>query len=214
MGGFSVLVDRSIKALIWDCGGVLVRTEDPSGRREWERKLGLSPYDIDRVVLGSKAWIQAQCGEIPEEAYWTEVRVHLGLDERAIQDLRRDFYAGDRINPVVLDVITRLRPHYKQAILSNAVPSLLEMLHDRFQIVHLFDVIITSASIRVMKPDPQAYRAALDALRLRAEETVFIDDLRENIQGAKQLGMHAIHFETDHDDIRPLLSALLGRADL
>jgi putative hydrolase of the HAD superfamily len=140
--------------------------------------------------------------------------VHLGLDERAIQDLRRDFYAGDRINPVVLDVITRLRPHYKQAILSNAVPSLLEMLRDRFQIVHLFDVIITSASIRVMKPDPQAYRAALDALRLRAEETVFIDDLRENIQGAKQLGMHAIHFETDHDDIRPLLSALLGRADL
>jgi len=209
-----VLVDRSIKALIWDCGGVLVRTEDSSGRREWERKLGLPPYDIDRVVLGSKAWIQAQCGEIPEEAYWTEVRVHLGLNERAIQDLRRDFYAGDRINPVVLDVITRLRPHYKQAILSNAVPSLLEMLRDRFQIVHLFDVIITSASIRVMKPDPQAYRAALDALRLRAEETVFIDDLRENIQGAKQLGMHAIHFETDHDDIRPLLSALLGRADL
>jgi putative hydrolase of the HAD superfamily len=209
-----VLVDRSIKALIWDCGGVLVRTEDSSGRREWEQKLGLSPYDIDRVVLGSKAWIQAQCGEIPEEAYWTGVRVHLGLDERAIQDLRRDFYAGDRINPVVLDVITRLRPHYKQAILSNAVPSLLEMLRDRFQIVHLFDVIITSASIRVMKPDPQAYRAALDALRLRAEETVFIDDLRENIQGANQLGMHAIHFETDQDDIRPLLSALLGRADL
>lgn len=209
-----MLVDRSIKALIWDCGGVLVRTEDSSGRREWEQKLGLSPYDIDRVVLGSKAWIQAQCGEIPEEAYWTKVRVHLGLDERAIQDLRRDFYAGDRINPVVLDVITRLRPHYKQAILSNAVPSLLEMLRDRFQIVHLFDVIITSASIRVMKPDPQAYGAALDALRLRAEETVFIDDLRENIQGANQLGMHAIHFETDQDDIRPLLSALLGRADL
>ncbi len=209
-----MLVDCSIKALIWDCGGVLVRTEDSSGRREWERKLGLPPYDIDRVVLGSKAWIQAQCGEIPEEAYWTEVRVHLGLNERAIQDLRRDFYAGDRINPVVLDVITRLRPHYKQAILSNAVPSLLEMLRDRFQIVHLFDVIITSASIRVMKPDPQAYRAALDALRLRAEETVFIDDLRENIQGANQLGMHAIHFETDQDDIRPLLSALLGRADL
>ena len=209
-----MLVDRSIKALIWDCGGVLVRTEDPSGRREWERKLGLPPYDIDRVVLGSKAWIQAQCGEIPEEAYWTEVRVHLGLDERAIQDLRRDFYAGDRINPVVLDVITRLRPHYKQAILSNAVPSLLEMLRDRFQIVHLFDVIITSASIGVMKPDPQAYRAALDALRLRAEETVFIDDLRENSQGAKQLGMHVIHFDSGNEHLQPRLLALLSRVEL
>ena len=207
-------LNRSIKALIWDFGGVLVRTEDPRGRREWEQKLGLSPYDIDRVVLGSKAWLQAQRGEIPEEEYWTEIRVHLGLDERAIQDLRRDFYRGDRINPVVLDVITRLRPHYKQAVLSNAVPSLLETLRDRFHIAHLFDVIITSASIGVMKPDPRAYRAALDALSLRAEETVFIDDVHENIEGAKQLGMHAIHFEAENGDVRPLLLGLLSRVDL
>ena len=205
--------DRSIKAVIWDYGGVLVRTEDPSGRRQWEQKLGLSPYDIDRVVLDSQSWVQAQCGEISEEDYWTEVRLRLGLDKKAIQDFRRDFYIGDRVNPVVLDIITRLRPHYKQAVLSNAAPSLLGTLRDRFHIAHLFDVIIISASIRVMKPDPRAYRAALDALRLRAEETVFIDDLRENIQGAKQLGMHAIHFDAENEDLRLLLPALLSGGD-
>ena len=208
-----MLLDRSIKAVIWDCGGVLVRTEDPSGRREWEQKLGLSLYDIDRAVLGSNPWVQAQCGEIPEEEYWHTVRLHLGLDEKAILDLRRDFYMGDRVNPVVLDLVTRFRPRYKQAILSNAAPSLLETLRERFHIAHLFDVIVTSASIGVMKPDPRAYRAALDALNLRAEQTIFIDDLHENIQGAKQLGMHAIHFDSGNEHLQPQLLALLNRGE-
>lgn len=206
--------NSSIKALIWDCGGVLVRTEDPSGRRVWEQKLGLSPYEIDRIVLDSKAWLQAQCGEILEEEYWNEVQRVLGLDERTIQDLRRDFYSGDRINSVLITTIKKLRPHYTQAILSNAVPSLLETLRNRFQIAQLFDVIIISASIGVMKPAPGAYQAALDALSLRAEETLFIDDLRENIQGARQLGMHGIHYETDNHDFQKRLSALLRRGGL
>ncbi|MCH6558196.1 MAG: HAD family phosphatase [Nitrospirae bacterium] len=207
-------VDRSIKAVIWDCGGVLVRTEDPSGRRKWEQKLGLSPFDIDRVVLEGKPWVQAQCGEISEEEYWNAVRLHLDLDEKAIRDLRRDFYMGDRVNPVVLDLVTRFRPHYKQAVLSNAAPSLLETLRERFHIAHLFDVIVTSASIGVMKPDPRAYRAALDALNLRAEQTIFIDDLHENIQGAKQLGMHVIHFDSGNEQLQPRLLALLSRGEL
>ncbi len=209
-----MLLDRSIKAVIWDCGGVLVRTEDPSGRREWEQKLGLSLYDIDRAVLGSNPWVQAQCGEIPEEEYWHTVRLHLGLDEKAILDLRRDFYMGDRVNPVVLDLVTRFRPRYKQAILSNAAPSLLETLRERFHIAHLFDVIVTSASIGVMKPDPRAYRAALDTLNLRAEQTIFIDDLHENIEGAKQLGMHAIHFDSGNEHFQPRLLALLSKGEL
>ncbi len=209
-----MLLDYSIKAVIWDSGGVIVRTEDDSSRRAWEQKLGLSLYDLDRVVLGSESWVQAQRGDILEEHYWIEVQRKLDLDEGFFQDLRRDFYAGDCVNPVVIDVITRLRPHYRQAVLSNAVPSLIETFRDRFQIAHLFDVIIASASIGVMKPDPEAYQAALNALSLKAKETVFIDDLLENIKGAEKLGMHTIHFETKNYDVRPMLSALLGGVGL
>ena len=133
-----VLLDSVIKAVIWDCGGVLVRTEDASGRREWEQELGLSAYEIDRIVLGSQASILAQCGAITEKGYWDKIRTQLGLDRRAIEALCHDFYRGDRVNSAALDAVTRLRPHYKQAILSNAVPSLLETLRDRFQIAHLF----------------------------------------------------------------------------
>jgi len=112
--------DCSVKAVIWDCGGVIIRTEDDRSRHEWERKLGLAHYELDRIVMGSESWIQAQCGDITEEQYWSDIQNQLGLDEQSLRSLRDDFYGGDRANAVVTEVIGRLRSQYTQAILSNA----------------------------------------------------------------------------------------------
>ena len=205
---------RSVKAVIWDCGGVIIRTEDDRSRREWERRLGLAHYELDRIVMASESWIQAQCGDITEDQYWSDIQDQLGLDERSLRSLRDDFYAGDRANAVVTDVIRRLGSHYKQAILSNAPLSLHADLRDRFQIAGLFHVIVASAVIGVMKPDPRAYEAALEGLSLRADETVFIDDLLPNIDAARRLGMRVIHFDSYDYDVRPELDALLGSPEL
>ena len=202
--------DCSVKAVIWDCGGVIIRTEDDRSRRKWERRLGLAPYELDRIVMASESWIQAQCGDITEDQYWSDIQRQLGLDEQSLRSLRDDFYAGDRANAVVTNVIRRLRSQYKQAILSNAPLSLHAELRDRFHIAGLFHVIVASAVIRVMKPDPRAYGAALEGLGLRADETVFIDDLLPNIDAARRLGMHVIHFDSYDYDVRPQLDALLG----
>ncbi len=205
---------RSIKAVIWDCGGVIIRTEDDRGRREWERRLGVPDHELDRIVMRSESWIQAQCGDITEDEYWSDIQNQLGLDEQSLRSLRHDFYAGDRPNAVVTEVIRRLRSDYKQAILSNAPLSLHAELRDRFHIAGLFHVIVASAVIRVMKPDPRAYGAVLEALGLQADETVFIDDLRPNIDAARRLGMHVIHFDRHDYDVRPQLGALLGSPGL
>ena len=130
--------DCLIKAVIWDCGGVIIRTEDDRGRREWERRLGLADHELDRIVMSSASWIEAQCGDITEDEYWSDIQNQLGLDEQSLRSLRDDFYGGDRPNAVVIEVIRRLRSHYKQAILSNAPPSLHAELRDRFHIAGLF----------------------------------------------------------------------------
>ena len=189
---------------------MIIRTEDDRGRRAWERRLGLAHYELDRIVMSSGSWIQAQCGDITEDQYWSDIQNRLGLDEQSLRSLRVDFYAGDRANTVVTEVIRRLRSQYKQAILSNAPLSLHADLRDRFHIAGLFHVIVASAVIRVMKPDPRAYGAALEALGLRADETVFIDDLLPNIDAARRLGMHVIHFDSFAYDVRPQLGVLLG----
>ena len=152
---------RSVKAVIWDCGGAIIRTEDDRGRREWERRLGLAHYELDRIVMGSESWIQAQRGDITVDQYWRDIQDQLCLDEQSLRSLCRDFYAGDRANAAVTEVIRRLRSQNKQAILSNAPLSLHADLRDRFQIAGLFHVIVASAVIGVMKPDPRAYEAVL-----------------------------------------------------
>ena len=202
--------DCSVKAVIWDCGGVIIRTEDDRSRRKWERSLGLAHYELDRIVMASESWIQAQCGDITEDQYWSDIQIQLDLDEQSLRSLRDDFYAGDRANAIVIDIIRRLRSHYKQAILSNAPLSLHADLRDRFQIAGLFHVIVASAVIGVMKPDPRAYEAALEGLSLRADETVFIDDLLPNIDAARRLGMHVPPLDSYDYDVRPELDALLG----
>lgn len=45
------------------------------------------------------------------------------------------------------------------------------------------------------KPNPQFYRIALDYLQVQPDETVFLDDIRQNVEAARQLGMHAVHYK-------------------
>ena len=56
-----------------------------------------------------------------------------------------------------------------------------------------FDGIVVSGDERLLKPDPAIYRLLLDRYGLEAEDCVFIDDSKANVEGAREVGMHAIH---------------------
>src|SRR3989304_5409821 len=79
------------QAVLFDFGGVLVRTES-----------------------------QARLGGLPVEAVWAAVAERFGLDAEATAALRQDFFAGDRLDETLVALVKSLRPHYRTAILSNA----------------------------------------------------------------------------------------------
>jgi HAD superfamily hydrolase (TIGR01509 family) len=62
-------------------------------------------------------------------------------------------------------------------------------------ISELFDACVISAEIGVMKPDAGAYRAILAKMRISARDAIFIDDFVENVEGARAVGMEAVHFK-------------------
>ena len=74
------------------------------------------------------------------------------------------------------------------------------MLRDKIEndwdINHLFDDIIISYEVGLIKPDPAIFDLALSRLGISAHDTVFIDDRIKNIHGARQHGIHAIHYQT------------------
>lgn len=188
-----------IRAIIFDVGGVLIRTADYSHRRNWEKELGLREWEAEEIVFGSEMSTQAQCGRISEEALWRWVGEKLELAPEQLQAFRRGFWAGDVLDRALIDFIRRLRPRYQTAIISNATDRLRTTLAEEHLIADAFDLIVCSAEEQVMKPEQRIYQLTLDRLGCKPVEAVFIDDSAPNVAAARALGMHAIHFNADVD---------------
>src|SRR3954470_2811148 len=77
----------------------------------------------------------------------------------------------------------------------------LDRARERFDELNAFDGIVISGEVRLLKPDAAIYRRLLDRHDLRAEDTLFIDDVEHNVEGARAVGMQAVRF-TDAETLR------------
>ena len=98
-----------IKAIIFDFGGVVVRTEDYTPRHAWDERLGLPTGSVERAVHHSDIWIQAQLGRILPKAYWAGVAELLYMRNNNVEELRRDYFSGDRLNYRLVQLIRDLK---------------------------------------------------------------------------------------------------------
>jgi epoxide hydrolase-like predicted phosphatase len=183
-----------IQAIIFDVGGVLVRTADYSHRRNLEKRLGLAEWESEKIVFNSEKGRHAQRGKVTNDHLWETVAAQLSLSSNALAQFKREFWGGDVLDEEMVDLIRQLKSRYQTAIISNATDSLRETLQTTYPIADAFDLIVVSAEEKVMKPDPEIYQRTLDRLGREAAESVFIDDFAENIAAARELGMNVIHF--------------------
>lgn len=201
-----------IRAVIFDVGGVLVRTTAREPRANLEARLGLSPGASEMLVFNGPQGVQAQSGVITSEALWHSVATKLGLDEAGLKAFRQEFFGGDTLDVAMVDLIRQLRPRYQTAIISNAMDDLLEAVTHRYPMADAFDLIVGSAYQRVMKPAPEIFLWTLTQLGREPHEAVFIDDFAHNIAAARSVGMAAIHYQPGVDLVAEL-AALGVRVD-
>ncbi len=183
-----------IRVVIFDVGGVLIRTENRRPRAELERRLGLAPGEADEIVFNGEMGTRAQLGEISAAELWRWVQQRLGLDDAGLEEFRRAFFGGDRLDVELVDYVRSLRRRRQTAIISNAMDSLRQQLTADYPAADAFDLIVCSAEERVMKPDAAIYERTLTRLGVEPGEAVFIDDAAKNIAGARAVGMHALHY--------------------
>jgi len=198
----------AIQAVIFDFGGVLVRTENQAGRQKWEALLGLQPGELSKAVFNSEAALLATLGKVPEEKIWEMLGTEYNLNQEQIDTLQADFWSGDRLDNNLIDFIRNLRTRYKTAILSNAWSGARLIFTNQFQLGGVFDLIAISAEEGLAKPDPEIYRRVVDRLGALPEETIFVDDFIENVVAARDAGIHAIHFLTTPQTISEIKALL------
>ncbi len=196
------------RAVVFDIGGVLVRTEDWSGRRKWERRLGLPDWGLNTLVFNCEPAIQASIGRGPDEAIWQYVRRECGLSQSELDRLREDFWTGDRLNHELAEFVTGLRPRYKTGILSNAWPEMRDLNVRRFGMRDLVDVTVYSFESGLLKPDVTAYEYVTASLGVPASEVVFVDNTVRNVEGAREVGMRTVLYVDNPQAIADLKSLL------
>lgn len=190
-------------------GGVIVRTEDWTFRQKWEEQLGLEAGELSRRVFEGPPSRRASIGKGTVDEIWSSLAHQLDLSVADREQLETDFWRGDRVDYALVKYIGALHEHHRTALLSNAWPNIRAYIEDEWEIDQVFDAVIISAEVGLVKPDPQIYQLALDGLDLPAAACVFIDDFPRNVDGARAAGLHALLFESP-EQIQRDLDALLA----
>jgi len=186
----------TIQAVIFDMGGVILRTEDRMPRAALAALNGMQYEALDEAVFGSETARRATLGEISEEEHWQAVARRFGLSPEALATFREQFWAGDRVDSRLVEMIEALRPARKTALLSNAWPGARQTLVNSYGIGNIFDVWVFSSEVGLAKPDERIYRLTLDELKTEPQDALFVDDFAANIEAAQKVGMQTIHFRT------------------
>jgi epoxide hydrolase-like predicted phosphatase len=202
----------SIKAVFFDLGGVIVRTEFQAPREQLAERLGMEYDDLNRIVFDSDSGIKATMGEISSEDHWASVIKRLKRPAAELSTIRAEFFAGDIVDRPLVDYIRSLRGKYKTGLISNAWGDLRDFIvREKFE--DAFDKMIISAEVGTAKPEAKIFQIALEQFGVSPNEAVFIDDFLINIEGCEKVGMQGIHFK-DPESVLTQLKKLLSTGTL
>jgi putative hydrolase of the HAD superfamily len=200
----------TIRAVFFDFGGVIMRTEYQSPRQKLAERFNMDYDEMDRAVFGSDSARRASLGEITEDAHWSAVLKRFKQPASEMQVFRNNFFGGDVIDHKLVEYIRSLRGEFHTGLISNAWSGLREFI-TKEKLIDLFDTVIISAEIGVVKPSAKIYEVALEQSKVGAGEAVFVDDMPVNIEACEKVGMKGVLFNDPEKSLSRLNHLLKGK---
>lgn len=176
-------------------GGVILRTIDPSSREALAERLGTTRRELEKQIFQSESSLKSEVGKISDSEHWRSVMKHYGLPPEDYPQVYKEFFAGDRMDEILIDYIKSLKKNYKIGLLSNAWTNARENLSKLYDFLYLFDAAIFSAEVGMRKPDARVFRLLLEQLGVESHEAIFVDDFASNITGAQEIGINAVYYK-------------------
>nr|XP_033809923.1 acyl-CoA dehydrogenase family member 10 isoform X2 [Geotrypetes seraphini] len=204
------------KAVIFDMGGVLL----PSPYKlavEWELQNHVPSGTIRQAFISggdSRPWLKYMRGELTATTFLEEFGKQ--CSEIANSSVPVDTFlsamtSSDKVKPV--PVMTEALRCIQEKGLKTALLSNNFYMHNGESFMPLdrkqFDVIVESCQEGICKPDPRIYKLCLERLGVQPKESIFLDDLGQNLKTAAQLGIKTIKVEDPEVAVREL-EMLLG----
>ena len=183
-----------IDIVFFDIGGVLLTISPEATIQQLSQYTGLTP-EIVRSAFPEDAHDAYEKGFIPDEgfyqAYLKNLPSHKGLTSSQFWNAWSQLIVGET---ETIDVLMSVSRTTKIWLLSNTNPMHIEKEIHVYQFPHQVDGTVYSFDVGLRKPDPAIYLKACAMAKTSPERSIFIDDLKENVDVAISVGMNGIHF--------------------
>jgi len=187
---------RPVDAVVFDLDGVIRQWNDDD-LDDVETAHGLPARSILDVAFGTELGHLATTGQLTYRQWMDEIRVRIldrfGDGARGALDAW-EVNVG-RVDVAMLEVLRLVRRSTTVALLSNGTTRLRRDLHV-LDLLDEFDEVFNTAELGIAKPDPEVFRLVCTRLGTDPAATCFVDDLPENVAGARSAGLSA-HQHTD-----------------
>lgn len=199
---------RTVDAVIFDLGGVIMRNGGPSDFTK--RYPDHDPKLIAEIVMGphhldtDHQWHRVERGEITLaecRALTKEMLDAQGI-VATVPPESSNSSGGPAFTFQLNDDMVQFIHDLKGAgipigILTNNVREFREWWWPLMDFESVFDTIVDSHEVGMRKPNPAIYNLTMERLGATATRTAFLDDLEANVNAANALGMHGIHVRGD-----------------
>jgi len=203
-----------IKNIIFDLGGVIINLDYARTIDEFN-KLSVKPFEtIFTQLQQSPLFDQFDKGAITETAFFEEIKKSL-LPGTSKEEILHAWNAMLLDFPIHrLQLLTKLKTKYRLFLLSNTnethvaqLEAILYKQHGFKKLEPFFEKVYYSNRTGMRKPDPEIFDLVLNENKLNKNETIFIDDSPQHIQGAMNAGIKA-YYLSKGKDVSELISEL------
>jgi len=188
--------NKSIKVIFFDIGGVLLHLHPEKMVKKISSITDVA-FDIVKNSFPEEAHDAYERGQMTDYDWYQSCKNSLptknGLTENQFW-AAWSMLLGNETD--VLDILIRLKSFYKIWLLSNTNSRHIKNdVEGNYKFPNLVNGAIYSYDVGCRKPEKKIYQLACEAAKETPESCVFIDDLKDNITGANQVGLHGIHYK-------------------
>lgn len=191
--------NHHIRNIIFDLGGVILDIDPQKTIDEFE-KLGWSVSDQQNgQALGTMLFFELETGNDSPETFRDKIRKVIGasVSDQIIDEAWSAMIV--HIPAERIRYLERLKEHYRIYLLSNTNEIHRIKFHKMFEenfgytFNRLFERNFYSHEMGLRKPNPAIFEKALKETGLNPQETLFVDDLAENVAAAEAVGINGLH---------------------
>ncbi len=187
-----------IKAIMFDMGNVLLFFNAKVASRAFAETVGIPEEKVWEYFFISPLEKSYTKGKISTQEFFEQASEYFEnkIDLPTFARLWNDIFTE---NIDMEPLVKKLKKNYPLYLISNTNELHYEFIRKKFGILKHFTKCFPSHEVGHRKPDPAMFEHVLKEIKLKPEETVFIDDMPEFVASAEKLGIHGVLFQTTSD---------------